>query len=211
MPPFQLNKLTDLIQATYGWARHEIGRTRPGSPALGEAETLYRSLIERNAAAYAQRYRISEEAARQMIRDKPDILELSPADYIAFFEGMTGLAHHAGYDGLLVLADELQQYIDPEVKAGIKDPVTPFFDVISNILTRRNHLAAGRLPALSPRELEVLRLMAKAATYRDIGQQLFISEETVRTHVKNILSKLNQPNWTQAVLTAVRLGLISLD
>ena len=78
-------------------------------------------------------------------------------------------------------------------------------------MTRRETRAAGRLPALSPRELEVLRLMAKAATYRDIGQQLFISEETVRTHVKNILSKLNQPNWTQAVLTAVRLGLISLD
>lgn len=157
VPPFQLNKLTDLIQATYGWARHEIGRTRPGSPALAEAEALYRGLIERNAAAYARRYAIAEETARQMIRDKPDILELTPADYIAFFEGMTALAHHAGYDGLLVLADELQQYIDPEVKAGIKDPVTPFFDVISNILTRRNHLAFGLIVIIPPRELEVLR------------------------------------------------------
>lgn len=157
VPPFQLNKLTDLIQATYGWARHEIGRTRPGSPALAEAETLYRGLIDRNAAAYARRYAIAEETARQMIRDKPDILELNPADYIAFFEGMTALAHHAGYDGLLVLADELQQYIDPEVKAGIKDPVTPFFDVISNILTRRNHLAFGLIVIIPPRELDVLR------------------------------------------------------
>lgn len=157
VPPFQLNKLTDLIQATYGWARYEIGRTRPGSPALDEAETLYRGLIERNAAAYARRYGISEETARQMVRDKPDILELTPADYIAFFEAMTALAHHAGYDGLLVLADELQQYIDPEVKAGIKDPVTPFFDVISNILTRRNHLAFGLVVVIPPRELEVLR------------------------------------------------------
>ncbi len=65
--------------------------------------------------------------------------------------------------------------------------------------------------SLSPRELEVLRLMATAATYREIGQKLFISEETVRSHAKNILAKLNQPNRTQAVVAAVKLGLITLD
>ncbi len=157
VPPFQLNKLTDLISATYGWARYEIGRTRPHDASLGEAEAFYQSLIERNAAALARRYAISEVAARQMIRDKPDILELTPADYIAFFEQMTAIARHAGFDGLLVLADELQQYIDPEVKAGIKDPITPFFDVVSNILTRRNHLPFGLVVVIPPRELEVLR------------------------------------------------------
>ena len=64
--------------------------------------------------------------------------------------------------------------------------------------------------ALSPREMDVLRLMATTATYREIGQQLFISEETVRSHAKNILAKLGQPNRTQAVVTAVKLGLITL-
>jgi DNA-binding NarL/FixJ family response regulator len=63
---------------------------------------------------------------------------------------------------------------------------------------------------LSPREMEVLRLMATAATYREIGQKLFISEETVRSHVKNILAKLDQPNRTQAVVAAVKMGLITL-
>ena len=71
--------------------------------------------------------------------------------------------------------------------------------------------AAVQRPALSPRELEVLRLMATAATYREIGRQLFISEETIRSHAKNILAKLEQPNRTQAVMAAVRLGLIQLD
>jgi DNA-binding NarL/FixJ family response regulator len=65
--------------------------------------------------------------------------------------------------------------------------------------------------ALSPRELEVLRLMATAMTYFEIGERLFISEETVRTHAKSILAKLGQPNRTQAVVAAVRLRLITLD
>lgn len=63
---------------------------------------------------------------------------------------------------------------------------------------------------LTPRELEVLRLMATPATYREIAEQLVVSEETVRSHAKRILSKLQQPNRTQAVLAAVRVGLIEL-
>jgi len=66
-------------------------------------------------------------------------------------------------------------------------------------------------PELSPREMEVLRLLSTAATYYEIGEHLFIAEETVRTHVKHILAKLGQPNRTQAVLAAVRGGLIPLN
>ena len=74
--------------------------------------------------------------------------------------------------------------------------------------------ASGKVepaPILTPREHEVLKLMATAATYKEIGQQLFISEETVRSHAKKILLKLGQPNRTQAVIAAVRAGLINLD
>jgi two-component system response regulator DegU len=70
---------------------------------------------------------------------------------------------------------------------------------------------AGLHVPLSPREMDVLRWMATAATYREIGQKLFISEETVRSHVKSILTKLDQPNRTQAVVAALKLGLITLD
>ncbi len=65
--------------------------------------------------------------------------------------------------------------------------------------------------ALTPRELEVLRLMATSATNKEIAEKMSISEETVRTHSKNILSKLGQPNRTQAVLFALRLKLIQLN
>ncbi len=65
--------------------------------------------------------------------------------------------------------------------------------------------------ALSQREQEVLNLMATPLTYREIGAELHISEETVRTHTKNILVKLNQPNRTQAVIAAIRAGMIRID
>lgn len=66
-------------------------------------------------------------------------------------------------------------------------------------------------PHLSAREQQVLELMATPATYSQIGEKLIISEETVRTYVKRILRKLQQPNRTQAVIAALRLGIIELD
>jgi DNA-binding NarL/FixJ family response regulator len=64
---------------------------------------------------------------------------------------------------------------------------------------------------LTPRELEVLEMMATPNTYRQIAARLCVSEETVRSHAKNILEKLRQPNRAQAVLSAIRLGLIELQ
>ena len=82
---------------------------------------------------------------------------------------------------------------------------------ITAALIERAQGAEQRSVSLTPREMDVLKLMGTAATYREIGEQLFIGEETVRTHAKSILSKLGQPNRTQAVIEAHRLGLITLD
>lgn len=82
---------------------------------------------------------------------------------------------------------------------------------ITRALIARAQTGKARPVALSPREMDVLRLMATAATYRQIGEQLYIGEETVRTHAKNIMLKLEQPNRTQAVIAAIRSGLIVLD
>lgn len=70
--------------------------------------------------------------------------------------------------------------------------------------------SSGPGPVLTARELEVLRWMATPATYREIAEELGVSEETVRSHAKHILSKLQQPNRAQAVLAAIRIGLIEL-
>ncbi len=80
----------------------------------------------------------------------------------------------------------------------------------------RHLLQSNRQPEPMPkikltrRETEVLRLMATPATYKQIAVKLYVSEETIRTHAKHILSKLEQPNRAQAVLAAVRAGLIDL-
>jgi ATP/maltotriose-dependent transcriptional regulator MalT len=71
---------------------------------------------------------------------------------------------------------------------------------------------ASRFPAsqgiLSPRELEVLRLMAEGLSSREIGERLFISPRTATTHVANIFSKLDVESRASAVTAGFRLGLI---
>ncbi len=64
---------------------------------------------------------------------------------------------------------------------------------------------------LTERELEVLRLLAHGGTNREIAEALVIGEETVKTHVGNILTKLHLAHRTQAVVHALKQGLISLE
>ncbi len=63
--------------------------------------------------------------------------------------------------------------------------------------------------ALSPREGEVLQQVAKGATNKEIGESLFISENTVKTHLQNIMEKLHLANRSQAAAYAVQKGLLS--
>jgi DNA-binding NarL/FixJ family response regulator len=64
---------------------------------------------------------------------------------------------------------------------------------------------------LTGRENEVLRLLAQGLSNKEIARDLQVSEDTVKTHVAHILSKLGVQSRTQAVLAAMRLGLVSLD
>lgn len=82
-------------------------------------------------------------------------------------------------------------------------------DVMKRIIGR---IQPQKTPSVSltHREQEVLEWMATPNTYKQIALQLCVSEETVRSHAKNILEKLRQPNRAQAVLSAMRLGLIKL-
>ena len=70
---------------------------------------------------------------------------------------------------------------------------------------------APRSPeTLTERETEVLRELARGKSNKEIADVLFISETTVKTHVRNILQKLGVPGRTQAALYAARIGLVSL-
>ena len=65
-------------------------------------------------------------------------------------------------------------------------------------------------PRLTERELEVLRLVARGLNNRDIAKQLFISENTVKNHIRNILEKLQLHSRMEAVVYAVREKLLEI-
>jgi len=61
---------------------------------------------------------------------------------------------------------------------------------------------------LSPREVEVLQLVSQGATNKEIADSLFISENTAKTHLRNIMEKLHLANRSQAAAYAVKKGLV---
>lgn len=64
---------------------------------------------------------------------------------------------------------------------------------------------------LTPREIEILKMLSKGHTNKQIGQELGISENTVKNHVNSIIEKLEVSDRTQAATTAIQRGLISLE
>jgi DNA-binding NarL/FixJ family response regulator len=64
--------------------------------------------------------------------------------------------------------------------------------------------------ALTDREIEVLRHIAGGNRNRDIGELLFISEDTVKVHIKHIMEKLNASDRTEALAIAIRRGIVEL-
>jgi DNA-binding NarL/FixJ family response regulator len=80
------------------------------------------------------------------------------------------------------------------------------FETPEHALARRP--ATPALPPLSPREAEVLKLLATGETNRQIARRLFVSEETVKSHVAAVLRKLEVSDRTRAAVLAVRAGLV---
>jgi len=88
-----------------------------------------------------------------------------------------------------------EAYLHPDVMKKVAERMKPHHE----------HAAS-----LTPREHEVLEWMATPNTYKQIAGHLNVSEETIRSHAKNILEKMKQPNRAQAVLAAVKMGLINI-
>jgi DNA-binding NarL/FixJ family response regulator len=80
---------------------------------------------------------------------------------------------------------------------------------VARQLTRRMAAPQAGLSSLTAREREILTLVAQGHSNREIATRLVISERTARTHVSNVLSKLQLASRTQAALLAIREGLIA--
>ncbi len=115
--------------------------------------------------------------------------------------------------------------IHRSLKAGARGYLlksTPSHELIETI--RLVHAGKKRIPSdiasrvaeyaaddeLTPREIEVLRLVAEGNRNHDVATRLFISEETVKAHLKHVMLKLGAKDRTQAVTIAVRRGFIQL-
>ena len=76
--------------------------------------------------------------------------------------------------------------------------------MLAKVMSKQTHVTSlpPELNELTPRELEVLKLIAKGANNREIAQKLYISEGTVKNHVTNLLNRLNLRDRTQAAIFA---------
>jgi two-component system NarL family response regulator len=81
----------------------------------------------------------------------------------------------------------------------------------ATMVKKTDEKPASAQPRLTEREMEVLRLVAKGRNNRDIAKELFISENTVKNHIRNILEKLHLHSRMQAVVYAVREKLLEIQ
>ena len=71
--------------------------------------------------------------------------------------------------------------------------------------------ATARLPNLTPREREIMHHMAEGGTAQDVADTVGVSVETVRTHVRNVIRKLQARNRVHAIAIALQRGDITID
>jgi DNA-binding NarL/FixJ family response regulator len=177
-----------------------VGRARDGEDALAKIEARQPDV----ALIDVRMPRLGGiELARRAATSSPEtavILYTAYGDRALLTEALD-----AGARGFVLkeapLAD-LTRAIELVARGGTYvDPVLAGF--LASVQT------TDKLPSLTQRERDVLRLLADGHSNEEIGKRLFISPETVRTHVRKAMDKLDADTRTQAVATALRQSLIS--
>jgi DNA-binding NarL/FixJ family response regulator len=81
-------------------------------------------------------------------------------------------------------------------------------DVAARQVPRARQVAEGGVPPLTERELQVLRGMGRGRSNSEIGKELYLSEDTVKTHARRLFRKLGAADRAQAVAMGFRWGLV---
>jgi len=105
--------------------------------------------------------------------------------------------HEVNSGGMLIRSTTLQKALAGSIQGGTE----PAF---------REHSVADSagIDPLSPRETDVLRLVVEGMTNKDIGSVLYITEDTAKKHVQNIIAKMQVSDRTQAAVKALRIGMV---
>lgn len=152
------------------------------------------------------------EATRQVLQENPHIgiiLVTMYDDPESAFAGMRAGAR--GYVLKEAEPEELRRAVDAAQRGEVMLCPIIAAKVLEHFRTD-SRAAKPQLPYehLTQRELEVLQAAADGLNNREIAEQLFIAEKTVKNHISNIFSKLNVNDRTQAILYALRQGLVSV-
>src|SRR5919197_743311 len=146
-------------------------------------------------------------AATQVIRRELPDTEVVALTSVLEDEKVVG-AVRAGAIGYL-LKDTKAAELRQAIKAAAAGQVQLSPKAAARLM--REVVAPERPEALSERELDVLRLLARGRANKEIARELSIAEKTVKSHVSSILGKLGVQSRTQAALYAGRIGLVPLD
>lgn len=144
------------------------------------------------------------EATARLAEELPDVRVLVLTTYESDDDILGAI--EAGASGYLLKAAPQE-----EIVAGIRsvaDGHTVLAPSIAATLVTRMRAASEARPQLSPRELDVLRLVAAGGSNPTIAKALFIGEATVKTHLLHVFEKLGVSDRTRAVTLALELGLL---
>ena len=176
-----------------------LARARDGEEALASVEAKKPKV----ALVDLRMPRLSGiEFTRRVARSTP---ETTVVMYTAYGErALLTEALDAGARGFVVKEAPLAELARAiEIVSGGNNYVDP---VLAGVLAGAH---AAQSPELTQRERDVLRLLANGKTNDEMGKELFISPETVRTHVRKAMAKLDADTRTHAVATALRQRLIA--
>ena len=189
-----------------------VGEAENGEEAVSKSEELAPDVVLMDV----RMPRVSGIEATRTIRDvipTAKILMLTVSDE----EDDLYEAIKAGANGYLLKEISVEEVAEA-IRAVVQGQSLISPSMASKLLSEFNTLVKKAeekqqfpAPALTSRELEVLRLVAKGMSNREIADQLYISENTVKNHVRNILEKLHLHSRMQAVMYAVREQLIDPD
>ena len=145
------------------------------------------------------------EATRRIIEQRPEtrnVMLTMHAD-----QDVIAAAIRAGAVGYLVKDCSFEE-VAATVREAYAGDVSP--QIAASMLKEARGLADEAESVITKREIEVLQLIADGCATPEVAEKLFISQKTVKNHLASIYAKLDARDRTQAVLQAVRMGIVRL-